>query len=288
MKRISPTGDLGFKKVLGSEENKDILAGLIKDFFDVTAEEITIESPYSIALCKRVAQGKEETLLSETIKDVAASFRTADFVSEVQIKKTLFFDERSLYYPLDRFCKNYDKAGHMTADAKGRPIRFSSLRPVYALNILGYNHFQDEDALRIFELYDPVRQKSFKQLLRLGYFELKKRGIETSNQGHWHDYFNTGEVNPEAPEYIRRASGIIEYINLSEEERDVARTLEKARAIYDTELVSSFFEGKDEGEITAKTEVVINLLKRGMDDREIMEITGLSSEQVRGIRAERQ
>ena len=31
MERISPTGDLAFKKVLASEENKDILAGLIGD-----------------------------------------------------------------------------------------------------------------------------------------------------------------------------------------------------------------------------------------------------------------
>ena len=80
----------------------------------------------------------------------------------------------------------------------------------------------------------------------------------------------------------------------------MARTLEKARAIYDTELVSSFLEGKDEGrsegrnegrsegEINKAIEVARNLLKRGMGDQEIMEITGLSSEQVREIRAERQ
>ena len=48
MNRISPTNDLAFKKVLASEENKDILGGLINDFFDVVAEEIVIENPYSI------------------------------------------------------------------------------------------------------------------------------------------------------------------------------------------------------------------------------------------------
>ena len=33
----------------------------------------------------------------------------------------------------------------------GKPNRYSSLIPIYALNILGDPHFQDDDALRIFE-----------------------------------------------------------------------------------------------------------------------------------------
>ena len=51
MDRILPTGDLAIKKVLASEENKDILSGLINDFFDVEAEDLNIASPYNIATC---------------------------------------------------------------------------------------------------------------------------------------------------------------------------------------------------------------------------------------------
>ena len=46
MDRILPTDDLATKKVLASEENKDVLAGLIGDFFDVVVEDLTIISPY--------------------------------------------------------------------------------------------------------------------------------------------------------------------------------------------------------------------------------------------------
>jgi hypothetical protein len=35
--RISPTGDLVFKKVFASEEHKEILGGFIHDFFGVVA-----------------------------------------------------------------------------------------------------------------------------------------------------------------------------------------------------------------------------------------------------------
>ena len=205
MNRISATGDLAFKKVFASEEHKACLSGLISDFFgvDVSAEEITIENPYSIASYREIVKGEDVPILRHTLKDVAASLKFADFVSELQIRSTQFFDERALYYPFDRFCKNYSKQGFMESGLDGKPNRYSSIIPVYALNILGDSHFQDDDALRIFELYDPARNKKYKkELVKIGFFELSKNNIETSNQRYWRDYFLTGEAHPDAPEYI--------------------------------------------------------------------------------------
>ena len=42
--------------------------------------------------------------------------------------------------------------------------------------------------------------------------ELKKPNVETSNQKHWYDNFNTGNVSPDAPEYIQKAGRIIHFI----------------------------------------------------------------------------
>ena len=179
MNRISPTSDLGFKKVLASIENTDILIGFISDFFNITPTDVTIENPYSIKAYKELLNGKEIEQLRQTLRDVSASFATADFSSEVQIQKTRYFDERSIYYPLDRYCQNYNKFGKMELTSEGKQDRYSSLRPVYAMNILGYTHFQDQESLRIFELYDPVRKKGLdKQLLKIGYFELTKELLE--------------------------------------------------------------------------------------------------------------
>jgi predicted transposase/invertase (TIGR01784 family) len=247
LSKISPTGDLAFKKVLASEENKDILGGLIQDFLGITADEIIIENPYSIASYTEAIKSDEEiAVLRYTLKDIVAVLKKADFISEVQVKKTMYFDERALYYPFERYCQNYNKPNAMTSTAYGKPIRYSSLRPVLALNILGYTHFQDDSALRIFELYDPIRHKSYgKDLIKIGFFELAKTNIETPNQKHWHDYFTTGEVSQDAPEYIQKASRIIDFVNLGKEEKEMALALEKAQAIYDTEIASSFFEGME-------------------------------------------
>ena len=258
MERIPATNDLAFKKVLASEENKDILQGFIKDFFGVTAEDIVIENPYSINVYKEALEsGGDVNVLRHTLKDVSASFKTADFVSEIQIKKTKFYDERALYYLFERFCRNYNKEGAMETGADGRPERYSSIRPVYGLNILGHTHYsEDEDALRIFEMYDVAHGKAYKKaLVKAGFFELSKPKVETVNQGYWKTYFTTGEVDGMAPEYIRKASGIIEYINLQEEERKMVTMMEKAQAIYDADMVSSYLDGKEETEKKYEAEI---------------------------------
>jgi hypothetical protein len=275
LERILPTGDLAFKKVLASEAHKEILCGFIRDFFDieVTPQEITIENPYSIAAYKDFIKGEEVTELSPTVKDIAASFKIADFVSELQIRKNHYYDERALYYPFERFCQNYSKVGFMKTTADGRPIRYSSLRPIYSLNILGYEHFKgDNDALRIFELYDPKRNKKFKELLKIGFFELVKSNIETENQNHWRDYFTIGEVNVEAPEYIKKASQIIELVNLTEEERKMASALEKYQVIRDAEIVSSFLDGEENKAI----EIAKNLIRLKIAFEDISMATGLN------------
>jgi hypothetical protein len=188
MQRIRPTSDLAMKKVLTSKGNEDILCGLINDFFDIsaTADEISIETPYNIEAYKEYVNKRQSRVLRQTVKDIAATLKRADFISELQVLNTNFFDERMLMYLFDRFRKNYNRSERMILNSRGKHNRYSSLIPVYSLNILGYTHYDDdEDALRIFELYDPKRNKSFgKDLVRIGVFELKKPNIETDNQRH--------------------------------------------------------------------------------------------------------
>ena len=280
MERISATSDLAVKKVLASEENKDVLQGLIVDFFNIKAEEISIENPYSIETYQQMVGGKKMTEFFQTIKDVAASFKVANFVSEIQVRQTHFFDERALYYPFNRFCKNYGIEGEMQLGSDGKPSKYSSLKPIYALNILGYSHFADDEALRIFELYDPKRNKAYKkELIYVGFFELSKTKIETPNQQHWRDYFTTGKVSDTAPEYIKKASWIIEWANLKEEEREMVELLEKAQADHDNDMVSAYLDGKEE----EKLETAKIMLGDGVPRETVAKYTRLSLAQIKAL-----
>ena len=289
MKRISPTGDLAFKKVFASEDYKGCLSGLIIDFFgvEVSEDEITIVNPYSISDYKEVVQGEEVSVLRHTLKDVTASLRFSDFISEMQIKSTRFFDERALYYPFDRFCKNYNKQGFVELDSNEKPNRYSSLIPVYTLNILVDSHFQDDEALRIFELYDPKRNKRYKkELVKVGFFELNKSIIETKNQQYWCDYFLTGEAHPDAPVYIKKASQIIEYANLSEEEKIVSAVLEKARADYDAGFSSAYNDGIEKGKNEEKAEIAKDMLKENEPIEKIIRFVRLDKSTIIKLQTE--
>ena len=199
------------------------------------------------------------------------------------------YEERSLYYPFERFVQNYARVDAVKAEAEKRPVRYSGLRPIYAMNILGYRLFgEDDDALRIFELYDPKRGKKFKELLKIGFFELGKANIETANQKHWRDYFVGGTASECAPEYIKKASKIIEYVNMSEEERKVISAMERMEANDEAEryyiATENRAKGMAEGEMVKAVSVARNLLSINLSAEQIAAATGLAAEEIEKMR----
>ena len=289
MKNIMPTSDLAFKKVMCSEENKDILAGLIEDFFGIKAKGLKIEKPYSIAICKEFANQGEVSKLRETLKDVAATIEAADVTAEIQLRKTKFFDERLLYYPFERYCQNYSKVEAMYSGSDGKPVRMSSLKPIYAFNILGYKHFDDDEALRILELCDQKRNKRLEiEYVRIALFELEKKVFDTPNLEFWSDYFLTGNAHPNAPDYIKKASRVIQFANLSEEERKLATMMEKLEEIDLAEKAYLFEEGiakgRAKGIAKEKVNVAKNLQKMGMSLKDISKATGLTVKKLKSLR----
>jgi len=92
--RISPISDLGFKKITCDRANKDILQGIIGDFFDlwIPLDEINVTVPYDIKsyeeYLKRLTGGEEVSeTLRQTVQDVVADIQIADFGAEVQVQK---------------------------------------------------------------------------------------------------------------------------------------------------------------------------------------------------------
>jgi len=275
LKYVNPTNDLAFKKVLGNNENIHILEGFIRDFFLIDPKGLTVENPYSIKAYKELIKDEETYKLRLTASDVAAVMDFADYRSELQIRKAIYFDERSLYYPLNKFVSRYRVE-------PGKVSAYSRLRPIYSLNILGYNNFsEDEDALRIFQLYDPVRNKHFpKKILNLGYFELLKPNVETENQRQWQNYFLQKPLSDDAPDYIRDALQIIDESNMDEEELDMMKQVEYYQSVYDDTVSHAREEGINEGKDEAKFEIARNMLSKDYTIEDISEITGLSKDEI--------
>ena len=86
-------------------------------------------------------------------------------------------------------------------------------------------------------------------------------------------------INRDTGRYIKKASSIIEFVNLTEEERNVLSTLERLEANEQAERYYLFTEGKAEG----KAEVAVKMLRMKMPIEDVVEITGLPREGVESL-----
>ena len=87
-------------------------------------------------------------------------------------------------------------------------------------------------------------------------------------------------VGESAPDYIKKASNIIEVANLAEEEKRVIAALEKAEAIRVAEIHQGFLDGEDNRSIkTAKV-----MLEDGEPIERIMRYTDLSETEIKSLR----
>jgi predicted transposase/invertase (TIGR01784 family) len=280
---IAPWSDLAFKKALGAEDNKDILQGFIADIFGVKPDldSIQVVNPYSIKTYTEYGQTGQYQKLRQTLRDVTATFGTGDFTAEIQIKRTNSFERRSIYYAFDLYNSHYNPPEAKPDD------RYRWLRPVWSVNILGWNHFDDEDALRIMRLCDPERNKYFAtDPVRIAYLELHKSQVDRPEVTWWQSYFRGTPLDNAAPDYLRKANDMIELINLSSEERYMVDLLEKYEADEQALRITIEEEARAEGFHEAGVAHARNALKMGLSPQQVSEITGLSPEEVAKLLAQ--
>lgn len=292
MKKVPPTNDLMFKKLFGSDENKPLLQGLIHDVWDldVAVEDIVIVHAYSIKAYEKAVVEKErspdlsfdrEIKLHETLRDITVVCPQADLLTEFQVRNDDFFDWRILYYAFQRFCDNYNAPGRMRLDSGGRPNRFSSLRSVKVLSILGHTHFGDDsDAFRVFDLHDLAHGASYPGgPLTVAAFELRKPRVDGMLR-YWREFFTGMPLGPGAPSYIVEAEAKLDYWNLSQEERAVIDLLERAEARRETEDYTIWREGRDEGRREGRDEgqsqMIAAMRAYGLDAESIARIQELA------------
>ena len=223
MKKISRTNDLAFKKAFSSDGSTESIIGLARDILSIEIKEVSFRQPYSIESYTKMIKEKQFTAFQQTIKDISANVvlnnKGINLISELQVREAKRFLERSLYYPTQTFSENY------------KDNKYSSLKPIYAINIVGYSMFkQDLDGLRIFEIWDRLHNEGFPIEFKIAYFEYKKTNFNTDILKFWRDYFLDKDISDNAPEYIKHAAEIVDYANLKKEEKELVDLLERFEA----------------------------------------------------------
>ena len=282
MQKYTPTNDLLFRKMLTSKDSGTILKAFVKDMLGKEFKTLTPRETYHIDSYKKT---HDTMKIMRTEVDVLAVAEDGSQVTiEMQVQPHQFFEERALFYLVKSYIFPY---GDEEAEDYIENNNFSGLCPTYGINIVDFHLFDpDEEALQSFSLRNDKNARLYlgrkqQPLLSLCFFSLKNKNVEPDSPlAHWQYFFKTGEVTENAPGYIKAAKNRIDFYQLDEEEKKMIMRIDKAKAIKQAEIDYARKEGKME----EKLKVAANCLKLDMAPEQIVQITGLSIEQINELK----
>jgi len=298
MDLLNPRIDLAFKKIFGSEENKDLLISFINSVVSKEDQVVDIEllNPYN---SRNFSDGKL-SILDVKAKDTLGNY----YNIEVQICNEGDYDKRALYY----WAKLY-------GDQISAGDPFKKLKKAIAIHILNFmsipnapkycNRFiitNEETNLRYFndlELYTIELSKfvgeSDESLNKI--VPRIKTGLD-----RWAAFLTkASKLNRNAlpkeldDPYIKKAMDVLTHVSLNKEEREIYEghlkwmrieesTLQKIR---EEGLAEGKAEGLAEGLAAGKAEnyrekldIARDLLNQGMDMKSVCKITKVLKEDI--------
>lgn len=245
---LNPRVDFVFKKIFGSEENKDILMSFINSV--VSAEDqvvdLTLRNPFS---SKSYLQGK---LVILDIRAVDVSGRHYNI--EMQITDQLHYEKRALYYWSDMYAKQLNEGA-----------TYSELKKTIGIHVLNFNLMDETDFHNRYYVTNHASQKrAFQDLelhtIELGKFEREMGEVRTTLE-RWAAFLTKAYTLKESqssetmqyPE-VQKAMRVLETLSLDDDERVVYDGQLRWLRDEDAGLEKSFYEGKIEGHLEGKLE----------------------------------
>ena len=157
--RISPKTDFVFRKLFGSDENKDLLISLINSVVgpELRITDVTIKNPFNLS---------EYPRLKESILDIKAVDENGVWYDvEMQIIAHTLYGKRAVYY----LCKVF-------ADQLESGEDYSKLNTTIGIHFLDFKYFDDVRVMRQFVLRDAETGEASAKLdcIRLYFVEMPK------------------------------------------------------------------------------------------------------------------
>ncbi len=299
MATINPRVDIAFKKIFGVEENKDLLIALINSIVgqEDQVSDVTLLNPYN------PKHFKSDKL---SILDIKATNQDGKrFNIEIQITDNADYDKRALYY----WAKIYTEQLKVAED-------YSQLEKAIGIHILNFTSIPE--ATRYHNVFHIVEKETgilyFKDL-ELHTIELTKFS-DNANENLteivakvksaldvWAAFLTRNDLligdnlpkelnNPD----LKKAINVLNIMNFSAEERDAYEDRlkwlrDEANAILHSErkgiakgIEIGIEQGREEGREEGVKMTVINMIKQKLSDSLIMQITGISEEELYSLK----
>jgi len=300
MCKINPRVDFAFKKLFGSEENKDLLISLINAIVSEQEQvvEVELKNPYNLADYRA---GKMSIL---DIKAKAENGRW--FNVEMQISEDYNFDKRAIYY-----------WAKLVTEQLSEGMMFKELKKTISISILDFNFIPDTaEVHNCYKIINTATGKDDKlhDIFELHYIELKKfkKTYHQINSAldRWSTFLTKADKLDKEHMPIELASdkNIVKAIEavdrmFDEEERLVYETRMQSLADVESKIASAEEKGRekgreegreeglvqgreqglDEGINEASKTIALNLFGKGIDIATIAEVTGLPESAIKQL-----
>ena len=284
-KYINLMVDWSFKRVFGTEVNKDILIEFLKVIFPQFAiTDITYIPTEQLGIMEDDRKA---------IFDVLC--KTEDgktFLVEMQRGAQKHFFERALYYTSFPIMKQGKIAIAKEKEEGAKPWNFS-LDGVFFLGILDFEYEQDEMTEHRYQLLETKTLKQMTDKLEFVFVEVAKfdKGedeLET-DLDKWLYLLKNMSTLLERPAALRdrifgRLFDVAEYARLDDEERkNYVESMNTARDTYnqiDYALNKGIGIGREEGREEKAYEIARKMIAKGLDVDTIADLIGLTKEEV--------
>ncbi|MGE4290355.1 MAG: Rpn family recombination-promoting nuclease/putative transposase [Salinivirgaceae bacterium] len=288
-KYINPFTDYGFKKLFGEEPNKDLLLDFLNELLKEEQGEIK-----NLTYLKTEQLGTSDIDRKAIFDLYCENEKGEKFIVELQKSKQNFFKDRTVYY----------STFPIREQAKRADWNYE-LKAVYTIAILDFvfdsNKNEPEKFRYDVKLTDIETNKVFYDKLTFIYLEMPKfnktideletrfdkwlfvirnlnrldRVPDKLKERIFEKLFETAEIARLSPEQVLSYEDSLKYY------RDLKNSLDTAR---DEGKIEGHERGLAEGIEKGIEKVAINALKIGKSIPEIIELTGLSKEQIEKLK----
>jgi predicted transposase/invertase (TIGR01784 family) len=276
MSRLNPRVDFAFKKLFGSEDNKDILISFINSIVSEQdrVKDVSLTNPYN----NKDFRGDKLSILD--IKAIDESGRQYNI--EMQMIDEVSYDQRALYYWSKIYTEQLKQGYH-----------YDALKKTIGIHILNFNFFNEEKEYHnVFKILNARTYKACFEDFELHFIELEKfdKSLESlrTTLDRWTNFLKKAEVYSidkiplelSHEPAIKKAIEVLDTLYLTDEERAVYEAQLKWLRDEAGAVLRAEQKGEQKGRYEEKLEVARNLLSKGIDASIVAEATKLSNETI--------
>jgi len=284
-KFLDPKNDFAFKRIFGTEKNKDILIHFLNDMLTFKDRALIQDVTFLKTIQDPETASKKTSIVDILCKDENDN----RYIVEMQVAKEKGFEKRAQYYA--------SKAYISQANAGGE---YHNLREVIFLAIAEFimfpkkKHWKSEHVILDKDSYEhDLKDFSF-TFLELPKFQKSIDELSTISD-KWMYFFKNAEETTESDleklvgkdMIIERAYDELDRFHWNEEELLTYDQAEKYEGAYIASMAQKYDEGLEKGLEKGREEgiekVARNMLSKGIDVETIASVTGLTEKAIRGL-----